>query len=62
MAVMVVLWLRPFVWGTNLTPEPEVLHFGLKVPYISYLWTIFTVRTTQTHFQCPYRRYITGLR
>lgn len=45
---MAVLWLILFVWRTNLTPEPEVLHFGLKVPYISYLWTIFTVRATDT--------------
>lgn len=46
--------------STNLTPEPEVLHFGLKVPYISYLWPIFTVGRTQRHiFTVRSKRYIT---
>lgn len=47
MTVKVALLLTHLVWSTNLTPEPEVLHFGLKVPYICYLRPIFTVGETQ---------------
>lgn len=38
-------WINLLV--SYLTPEPEVLHFGFKIPHVSYLWPVLTVDKEQ---------------